>query len=127
MRKIGELTLSHSVSKIDRESKRRILLPIALAGMFGALLNLNGCVGKPPKLQYTLAGTAIDYARQARAVQLAPSLWLEAEQVYRRAQNLYQQREYQKARRQFILARMLAERAENISRLKRFQAGEGEL
>lgn len=96
------------------------------AALIGALL-LGGCVGKPPKLQYTLAGTAIEYAREARAVQLAPSLWLRAENVYQSAKSLYKKREYLEAKREFILARHLAEQAEDISRLKRFQAGEGEL
>ncbi len=68
---------------------------------------------------------AIEAAKQVQAVKYAPALWSQADQAYRDGQDYFKKENYQEAEKAFIRARSLAERAENITRLKRFETGEG--
>ena len=69
----------------------------------------------------------MSYARESQAMELAPNFWLQAQTLFQNAETRYHDREYDEARTDFFKARRLAEKAENISRLKRFQSGEGSL
>lgn len=78
-----------------------------------------GCISDPPNLDYTYARSALAAARQADAPQHAPGYWNKAEEAYKRAVKLYDDRQPDRAKRLFRQARKYGERAENIARLKR--------
>lgn len=84
-----------------------------------------GCVHiSPPILEYTLADTAIKAAKAVQAVRYSPGHWHEAEELYRQARILYNEREYEQAIDLFNKARFAAEKAENSARLIRLRNGE---
>ncbi len=78
----------------------------------------------PPILEYTLADTAIKAAKAVQAVRYSPGHWHEAEEAYRQARILYNEREYEQAIDLFNKARVAAEKAENSARLIRLRNGE---
>lgn len=89
------------------------------------LLLLGGCVTAPPPIDdYTLARAALEAARVVEAARHSPGYWHQAEDAYRRARILFQEREYEAAKKEFIRARISAERAENSARLIRHRNGE---
>ena len=63
-------------------------------------------------------------AKAANASLYSPGVWSQAEEAYFEAKKHFKEREYDDAAVKFEEARRLAERAENISRLKKFQSGE---
>lgn len=84
-----------------------------------------GCVHiSPPILEYTLADTAIKAAKAVQAVRYSPGHWHEAEELYRQARILYNEREFEQAIDLFNKARVAAEKAENSARLIRLRNGE---
>ena len=84
-----------------------------------------GCVHIPPPiLEYTLADTALKAAKTVQAVRYSPGHWHEAEELYRQARILYNEREYEQAIELFNRARIAAEKAENSARLIRLRNGE---
>lgn len=84
-----------------------------------------GCVHIPPPiLEYTLAETAIKAAKSVQAVRYSPGHWHEAEELYRQARILFNEREYEQAIDLFNRARVAAEKAENSARLIRLRNGE---
>lgn len=86
---------------------------------------LVGCVTSPPPIdEYTLARAALEAARLVEAARHSPGYYHQAEEAYRKARLLYEEREYEQAREQFIRARVAAERAENSARLIRMKSGE---
>lgn len=91
----------------------------------GLLLNGAGCAGTPPINEYTYARTALEAAKRAGAPRYAPGFWSRAEESYRRAEKLYNDRYYDEALDEFENARIYAEKAENSTRLKKFKSGEG--
>lgn len=113
-------TLSHSVSNF--------IFRILSQGTFVALaFFFVGCASQPPKEKYNLAFAAIEAARNVQATKYAPALWFRAEEAYRRAEDYYKKEQFTEAEREFVRAKHFAERAENASRLKRFETGEGVL
>lgn len=78
----------------------------------------------PPKIEFTLAKSAIDAARSVQAVRYSPGYWHQAEEFYRQAKILYNEREYEKALDLFEKARIAAEKAENSARLIRQKNGD---
>jgi len=89
------------------------------------LIGSVGCVGSPPYLEYTLSRTAIKYAKSSKASGLAPGTWHKAEKYFLQAKKYYNNQDYEDARLSFVRSRIMAEKAENISRLKSFESGEG--
>lgn len=88
-------------------------------------LTISACVHTPPPiLEYTLADTAIKSAKAVQAVRYAPAQWHEAEEAFRQARILYNEREYDQALELFNKARLAAEKAENSARLIRQRSGE---
>jgi tetratricopeptide (TPR) repeat protein len=77
-----------------------------------------------PILEYALADTAIKAAKAVQAVRYSPGNWHEAEESYRQARILYNEREYEQAIDLFNRARIAAEKAENTARLMRLRSGE---
>ncbi len=86
---------------------------------------LTGCLtASAPLEEYTLADIAIKAARAVQAVRYSPGNWNQAEENFRQARILYNEREYQQAKELFIKAKLSAERAENSARLIRLQNGD---
>lgn len=84
-----------------------------------------GCQTIPAPLEeYTLARAAMEAARVSQAPRLSPGHWHNAEESYRKARFFYRERDYKKAREQFIQARIAAEKAENSARLLRQKSGD---
>ena len=91
------------------------LLSIVFAGCTSVTL---------PIQEYALARSAFESALHNDAERLAPVIFQQAQQVYKYAERLYEDREYEDARLQFIRARKYAEKAESLSRLKKSKTGE---
>lgn len=93
--------------------------------LFFFLIFLSACVGNPPVMEYNYANTALESAKRSGAAQYSPGYWHKAETEYRRAQALYKLKEYKSAFASFGRTVKYAEKAENYTRLKKFQSGEG--
>lgn len=86
---------------------------------------VSGCVTTPPPIEeYTLADAAIKAAKAVQAVRYSPGHWHQAEELFRQARILYQEREYEQAKDLFFKAKISAEKAENSARLLRQQNGD---
>lgn len=84
-----------------------------------------GCQTVPAPIEdYSLARAAIDAARSVQAPRHSPGYWHQAESAYRKGRLYYEDRDYAKAKEQFIKARISAERAENSARLIRQRTGD---
>lgn len=95
-----------------------------LAAVF-AICVFSGCITTPPPTEeYALARAAMDAAKAVEAARYSPGHWHQAEQSYRYAETLYQDHEFAKAQKEFVKARVAAERAENSARLIRQKNGE---
>lgn len=66
----------------------------------------------------------MDAARAVESARYSPGHWHQAEEAYRRAQILVKERDYEKARLEFLKARSSAEKAENSARVIRQRNGE---
>lgn len=78
----------------------------------------------PPYEEYALARTAVKAAQDVDSARFALGLWSRAEQNYTAAQRAYRDNEFENAKKHFLLAIQFAEKAENATRLKRFQSGD---
>jgi Domain of unknown function (DUF4398) len=86
---------------------------------------LGGCVVAPfPMAEYTISRSAVTSAKESGAERLAPGLWYKAEENYRRGQKFLKDKDNESAKAAFIRAIDFAEKAENASRLKKFETGE---
>ena len=84
-----------------------------------------GCQSVPaPIEEYALARAAIDAARSVQAAHHSSGYWHQAEEAYRKGRLFYEDRDYGKAKEQFVRARIAAERAENSARLIRQKTGD---
>lgn len=84
-----------------------------------------GCQTVPPPIEdYSLARAALEAARSVQAARHSSGYWHQAEEAYRRGRIYYQDRDYQKAKEQFVRARISAEKAENSARLIRQRTGD---
>lgn len=89
------------------------------------LVLILGCQTPPAPIDdYALARAAMDAARSVQAARHSPGYWHQAEEAYRRARIFYKDREYDKAKEEFIKSRVAAERAENSARLIRQKSGD---
>ncbi len=85
----------------------------------------TGCQTMSPPLEdYSLARAAIDGARTVQAARHSPGFWHQAEEAYRRGRIYFDDRDYSKAKEQFIRARIAAEKAENSARMIRQKTGD---
>jgi hypothetical protein len=90
-----------------------------------AILFLVSCVSfNPPLEEYSFARSAIDSARAVEASRFSPGYWHQAEDAYRKAKILYDEREFIEAKSEFLKAKQAAEKAENSTRLIRLKNGE---
>jgi hypothetical protein len=82
-------------------------------------------VGPPPYEEYSLARAAYQSARDAESSQYSSANWSRAESNYRSGQRAWADDDFEKARKFFKLAIEYSEKAENVSRLKKFKVGGG--
>ncbi len=99
-------------------------LKIATFTLFMVLSFLPSCAAPPPIEEYTLAETAMKAARAAESGRHASGFWYKAEQHYRKGQKAFEIADYAQAKIDLDLAKQYAEKAENVTRLKKFQSGE---
>jgi len=78
----------------------------------------------PPYEEYNLARTAIKAAQDVDSARYASGLWNRADENYKAGQREFQDNEFGQARRHFNQAIQFAEKAENATRLKKFQTGD---
>jgi uncharacterized protein HemY len=88
------------------------------------LLTLVGCVAPLPIEEYTIARAAVNSARESGSERLAAGIWYKAEENYRKGQKYLKDQDNESAKISFLKAIEFAEKAENASRLKKFESGE---
>ncbi|GIL16802.1 MAG: hypothetical protein BroJett040_05530 [Oligoflexia bacterium] len=89
------------------------------------LVGVSGCVIAPPPVEeFTLARAALDSAKAVEAARHSPGFYHQAEESYRRGKALYEDRDYETAKIEFLKAKQAAEKAENSARMIRFKNGE---
>lgn len=87
-------------------------------------LALTSCVtAKIPVQEYVLAKAAFEAAEANEAAKFAPQVFYKMEKSFKKAELLYKERYYEEARKEFIRAQRMAEKAETLARLKQFDAG----
>ena len=85
----------------------------------------TGCQTAPaPVEDFAIARAALDAARAVQAARHSPGYWHQAEEAYRKGRILYNNREWAPAKREFLKAKVAAERAENSARLIRQKTGD---
>jgi len=85
---------------------------------------LSSCVtAKIPDQEYVMAKAAYDAAESHEAAKFAPQMFYKMEKVFKKAELLYKERYYEEARKEFVTAQKLAEKAENQARIKEFTSG----
>jgi starvation-inducible outer membrane lipoprotein len=93
--------------------------------VLGWTLCLSACITSPRPIEdYALARAAIEAAKSVDSARHSPGYWSQAEESFRRGKVLYNEREFDAAKEEFINARLAAERAENSARLIRQRNGE---
>lgn len=86
---------------------------------------LSGCITTPPPLEdYILARAALEAARQVEAARYSSGYFHQAEESYQKAQIFYKEQEFDEAKKEFVKARLTAEKAENSARVMRFKNGD---
>lgn len=93
--------------------------------LFILSLGVAGCASSPPIEEYTIARTALRAAQESDAARYASGFWHNAEQHYRKGQKLFRLNDFALAKEHFDKAIDYAEKAENVTRLKKYQSGEG--
>lgn len=84
-----------------------------------------GCQTVPAPLEdYSFARAALEAARSVQAARHSPGYWHQAEEAYRKGRIYFEDRDFAKAKEQFIKAKIAAERAENSARLIRQKTGD---
>lgn len=92
-----------------------------------AAASLSGCkivAAPPPYEEYSLARTAVKAAQDADSARFATGIWNKAEENYRAGQKAYRESDFDTAKKHFQAAIQFAEKAENATRLKKFQTGD---
>ncbi len=97
---------------------RKFLSGVCLAGLLACQST------SLPVEEHVLARAAMDAARAVESARYSPGHWHQAEEAYRRAQVFVKERDFEKARVEFVKARTSAEKAENSARVIRQRNGE---
>lgn len=85
---------------------------------------LTACVSTPPYEEYTLAREALRAAEESDSAKFSPRFWLQAEGAYREAEAAYKINDFSKAKKMFVESIQWSEKAENQTRLKKFESGD---
>lgn len=103
-------------------SIKRLLIAVFL--LFQMTWGLAGCAGPKPIEDIVLARAAMDAARTVGAQSSAPGYYHKSEESYHLGQIALKGNYNREAQLHFANARMYAEKAENVTRLKKFKSGE---
>lgn len=96
-----------------------------LSSLAIVLSAITGCVVAPPPYEeYTFARAAVRAAQEFDSARFSTGLWNKAEENYSSGQKAYKEAEFASAKKYFTNALQFAERAENATRLKKFQSGD---
>jgi hypothetical protein len=91
----------------------------------GVCASLMACVSPPPPYEdYTIARTAIRAAQEVDSARFAAGWWAKAEENYRKAEIAYREVDFEEAKKFFKNATKYAERAEDATRMKKFESGD---
>jgi hypothetical protein len=91
----------------------------------GVLAGLTACISPPPPYEdYTIARTAIHAAQEVDSARFAAGWWAKAEESYRKGEQAYREVEFEEAKKLFKNATKYAERAEDATRMKKFESGD---
>jgi hypothetical protein len=89
------------------------------------VLSLSACISPPPPYQeYTIARTAVRAAQDVDSARFASGLWAKAEESFRNGEKAYREVDFDIAKDLFKKATYFAERAEDATRLKKFESGD---
>lgn len=95
------------------------LWPLAAGGV------LSSCVSAPPPYaEYNIARVAVRAAQDVDSARYASGLWNRADENYRAGERAFNDNDFSEAKRRFQQATLFAEKAENATRLKKFQTGD---
>jgi hypothetical protein len=101
---------------------------VRLQGLFIGILLFTvivSCQTVPAPIEdYSFARAALDAARSVQAARHSPGYWHQAEEAYRKGRIYFEDRDYSKAKEQFVRAKIAAEKAENSARLIRQRTGD---
>lgn len=98
-------------------------LVVTLIGVAIFLALPLGCAGPKPYEEYAIAYVALRSAKKSEASRYSPGYWSKAERLYREGQQAYNDNSNEKAKQLFKLSVKFAEKAENVTRLRKFQSG----
>lgn len=86
---------------------------------------VTGCVAAPPCYEeYVMARAAVRAAHDVDSARFATGLYNKADENFRSGEKAYKDQDFAEAKKFFINAQAFAERAENATRLKKFQTGD---
>lgn len=107
---------------------RKIAAPISFLWLSSFILVLSaitGCVVAPPPYEeYALARSAVRAAQEFDSARFAPGPWNKADEAYHSGVKAWKDADWEMAKKDFGFAQQQAERAENLTRLKKFQSGD---
>ena len=95
------------------------IIKIAFVSIF-----LSSCAGTPPLKEYSLARTALFHAKKFEANKYQPQTYERSRYFYRQGKKSFNERFYSEARDFFEQSIKNAERAENITRWKKYKKGD---
>lgn len=91
---------------------------------FFILSSQLSCAGPKPIEDLVLAQTALKAAKDAGAASEASAYWYQAEENFRKGSVFMRDNYNYDAKEAFVRAKYFAEKAENVTRLKKFKSGE---
>lgn len=87
------------------------------------IFSVTRCVSPKPLNEHSLAKVALHAAKKGGVHKDARGLLLEATKLYNQAEILLKEKKNKEAKELLKRVRKIAEKAENLSRLKAFQSG----
>jgi len=113
--------------RLQKTAGRTLFRSISNVLLVGGVLagGLTACVTPPPPYEdYTLARTALHAAQEVDSARFASGWWSKAEESYRKGEQAYKEVEFEQAKKCFRNTVRYAERAEDQTRLKKFESGD---
>ena len=93
--------------------------------LIGGIFTLTSCViAPPPYEEFALARSAVKAAQEFDSARFATATWNRADESYKKGQKAFKDGDFDQAKILFVTAQREAERAENATRLKKFQSGD---
>ncbi len=112
------------MQKIAARTSSRWLSKGLVALSATAMIGCKIMAPAAPYEEYAMARAAVRAAQDADSARFATNLWNKAEENFRSGQKAYRESDYESAKKHFQLAQQFAEKAENVTRLKKYSSGE---